>query len=216
MSNLAGLVGVIPMKITAESSPRNSEAPTDVRWYALRDLKRPNATLPAYKQLSGENLEVFTPMKWTLSTKGGRRVRILIPVMQDLLFVHASLLLVEPIVRRINTLQFRFDRGGYCKPLIIPEDDMTRFIRAVSSSENPKYFMPGELTEAMCGRAVRIIGGPLNGYEGNLLKIRGSRIRRLIVELPNFITAGVEVQPEYIQFIDRQESKSCPAKSPAK
>ena len=88
---------------------------------------------------------------------------------------------------------------------------MTRFIRAVSSSENPKYFMPGELTEA-----VRIIGGPLNGYEGNLLKIRGSRIRRLIVELPNFITAGVEVQPEYIQFIDRQESKSCPAKSPAK
>ena len=87
---------------------------------------------------------------------------------------------------------------------------MTRFIRAVSSSENPKYFMPGELTEAMCGRAVRII------YEGNLLKIRGSRIRRLIVELPNFITAGVEVQPEYIQFIDRQESKSCPAKSPAK
>lgn len=93
---------------------------------------------------------------------------------------------------------------------------MTRFIRAVSSSENPKYFMPGELTEAMCGRAVRIIGGPLNGYEGNLLKIRGSRIRRLIVELPNFITAGVEVQPEYIQFIDRQESRSCPAKSPAK
>ena len=93
---------------------------------------------------------------------------------------------------------------------------MTRFIRAVSSSENPKYFMPGELTEAMCGRTVRIIGGPLNGYEGNLLKIRGSRIRRLIVELPNFITAGVEVQPEYIQFIDSQESKSCPAKSPAK
>lgn len=112
MSNLAGLVGVIPMKIIAESSPRNSEAPTDVRWYALRDLKRPNATLPAYKQLSGENLEVFTPMKWTLSTKGGRRERILVPVMQDLLFVHASLLLIEPIVQRINTLQFRFSRGG--------------------------------------------------------------------------------------------------------
>ena len=46
---------------------------------------------------------------------------------------------------------------------------MTRFIRAVSSSENPKYFLPGEVTEAMCGRAVRIICGPLNGYEGNLL-----------------------------------------------
>lgn len=94
---------------------------------------------------------------------------------------------------------------------------MTRFIKAVTTSENPKYFMPGEVTEAMCGRAVRIIGGPLDGYEGNLLKIRGSHIRRLIVELPNFITAGVEVQPEYIQFIDVQGTKSSrPANAPAK
>lgn len=83
---------------------------------------------------------------------------------------------------------------------------MERFIRAVNSTDKPKYFLPGELTPDMCGRKVRIIGGPLSGYEGNLLKIRGSHIRRLIVELPNLLTAGVEVAPEYIQFVDEDQA----------
>ena len=33
-----------------------------MHWYVMRDLKRPNAKLPAYKQLSDEHIEVFTPM----------------------------------------------------------------------------------------------------------------------------------------------------------
>lgn len=84
---------------------------------------------------------------------------------------------------------------------------MARFIRAVNSTDKPKYFLPGELTPDMCGRKVRIIGGPLSGYEGNLLKIRGSHVRRLIVELPNLLTAGVEILPEYIQFVDEDQAK---------
>ncbi len=51
----------------------------------------------------------------------------------------------------------------------------------------------------MYGRTVRIIGGPLNGFEGRLLSIKGMRKRRLIVEIPSFITAAVEVSPEFIQ-----------------
>ena len=47
----------------------------------------------------------------------------------------------------------------------------------------------------MIGRNVRIIGGPLDNYEGRLQKIRGSRSRRLLVELPNLLTVSVEVSP---------------------
>ena len=72
----------------------------------------PNAKLPAYKQLSDEHFEVFTPMKWSLSEKGGKHERRLIPVMQDLLFVHTTKLKIEPIIQKTKTLQFRFDRGG--------------------------------------------------------------------------------------------------------
>lgn len=53
----------------------------------------------------------------------------------------------------------------------------------------------------MIGKKVRIVGGPLNGYEGNLQKMQGSRVKRLFVELPNLLIAAVEVQPEFIQIV---------------
>lgn len=37
--------------------------------------------------------------------------------------------------------------------------------------------------------------------EGNLLFIRGSRKKRLIVEIPGFLTAAVEVDPEFITLL---------------
>jgi hypothetical protein len=52
----------------------------------------------------------------------------------------------------------------------------------------------------MYGRKIRIVGGPLNGYEGSLLTTRGSKVKRLLVELKGFLAVGVEVDPEYIQL----------------
>ena len=52
--------------------------------------------------------------------------------------------------------------------------EMNRFIHAVHSDDSPRYFLVEELTPAMYGRMIRIEGGPLDGYEGRLLSIRGS------------------------------------------
>lgn len=41
-------------------------------WYVMRDLKRANASLPAYKLLEKEKIEVFTPMKTILIVKQGK------------------------------------------------------------------------------------------------------------------------------------------------
>lgn len=89
-------------------SPREDE----LQWFALRDLKRPNAKLPAYKELGEMCVNVFTPMRWVVRKRGERNERKQIPVLQDLLFVHSSLKVIEPIVSNIKTLQFRYSRGG--------------------------------------------------------------------------------------------------------
>ena len=57
------------------------------------------------------------------------------------------------------------------------------------------------MTAAMCHRRVRIIGGNLDGYEGSLLTTRGSKKKRLLIELPMLLAAAVEVEPEYIQLL---------------
>lgn len=67
--------------------------------------------------------------------------------------------------------------------------------------DNPEYYSPEEITADMIGREVRIVGGTLDGYEGRLLKCRGTRRRRLLVAIPNLLVAAVEVNPDYIVFL---------------
>ena len=48
-----------------------SEGEKQTCWYVMRDLKRANAKLPAYKQLLNEHFEVFTPMKEVFMAANG-------------------------------------------------------------------------------------------------------------------------------------------------
>ena len=123
-------------------------------------------------------------------------------LLQDLLFVHDTQEAIDPFVEKYPTIQYRFQKGGgYKNPMTVADADMERFIHAVSVSKNPKYYLPGELTPSMCGRHIRIVGGPSDGYEGKLLTVRGSKTKRLLVELPEFFSVGVEVNPEYIRLL---------------
>lgn len=130
-----------------------------------------------------------------------KKVREKVPVIQDLLFVYDSRRHLDSIVERTKTLQYRWLRNTFREPMTVSDLEMDRFIQAVSSSDSPKYYLPEEITPQMCGRKIRIIGGSLNGYEGCLLKIRGSKIKRLLVELKGYLAVAVEVLPEYIQFV---------------
>ena len=180
-----------------QSQPQDDDRP---QWFVMRDLKRWNAKLPAYGLFGGLGMEVFTPMVWKLVTRHGKRIRKQVPFMQDLLFVHGTRQAVDPVVERHDTLQYRYVRGGYKVPMTVREADMQRFIRAVEASDSPRYYAPGEITPNMIGRKVRIVGGPLDGYEGHLQKMQGAHAKRLLVEIPNLLAAAVEVQPEYIQL----------------
>ena len=171
------------------------------KWYVMRDLKRTNAKHPAYKILEDMKLEVFTPKVWKLVVRQGRRIPMEVPFMQDLLFVRDSRKVLDPIVEDINTLQYRFLRGEHREPMTVRDAEMDVFITAVKSAANPRFYSPKEITPDMIGKKVRIVGGALNGYEGHLQKMQGSRVKRLFVELPDLLTAAVEVQPEYIQIV---------------
>ena len=176
------------------------------RWFVLRDLKRCNAKLPGYKQLWLAGIRQFTPMRQRLMSREGKRERVEMPVIPDLVFAQATRQELDPIVERTPTLQYSFVRGGgYCEPMVVRDEEMERFIHAIHNSESQIYYLPSEITPDMYGKEVRIIGGPLNEYTGRLLSVRGSRKRRLLIELPNFLTVAVEVAPEYIQFVNAKQ-----------
>lgn len=177
--------------------------PDAAQWYVLRDLKRPNSKTPAYKVLPEMGIEVFTPMRWVLKVNAqGAKSRQYLPIIPSLLFARSRREELDPIVDRIETLQYQFVKGAPRNtPMVVPTDDMARFIRVVSVSQACTFYAPDELLPDMIGRNVMIKGGPLDGTVGRLLKIRGSRKRRLLVSLKGLIVAAVEVAPEYIQLL---------------
>lgn len=170
-------------------------------WFVMRDLSRPNALHPAYLRLQNAGFRVYTPMVYKLVGRGKSKVRALRPALHDLLFVDSERALLDPLVEEIPTLQYRFRRGGVAIPMVIDPVEMDRFITATSGSADIIYYTPGEVSSQMVGREVEILDGPLAGFTGKLLSVKGMRKRRLLVEIKDFITAAVEVNPDFIKFI---------------
>lgn len=170
-----------------------------IRWFVMRDLTRSNTRHPAYQLLDDMGIENFTPMRQKIFVHHGKRECRQVPFIHDLIFVHDSRQALNPIVDRIRTFQYRFLKGRV--PMTVRTKDMEMFKTAVLSSQSPCYYRPEDITPTMRHRRIRIICGSLNGCEGYLLTVRGSRHRRLLVELPMVVAASVEVDPDYIQLL---------------
>lgn len=172
---------------------------SDILWFVMRDLTHYHSKSPAYKMLDGLKIENFTPKVQKLVVRGGKRERIEVPFIHDLVFVHDSRLNIDPIVEKVPTFQYRFLKGRL--PMTVRDKEMEQFKKVVETSESPLFYRPQEVTPDMRKRKIRIIGGNLDGYEGTLVTVRGSKVKRLLVELPTLIAAAIEVETEYIQFL---------------
>ena len=178
------------------------ELDTERHWYVMRDLKRSNALLPAYKQLKEAGMEVFTPMVSRLFTRNGKRIQREVPVIQDLLFVNDYRQNIDAIVAKTPTLQYRFKKGGsFGEAMIVPDDEMAKFIGITQASDNPKFYSADEISSLMCGKDIRVIGGVLNGYEGKLQTVRGSKKKHLVIVLPSLVAVSVEIENEFIELL---------------
>ena len=187
--------------ITFLSMDEAQSSQDSLQWFAMRDLKRRHAKLPAYKLFENLKVQYFTPMVHRLVVVKGKRIDQEVPFMQDLLFVKDTREHLDLIVESTPKLQYRYKIGVQHTPIIVPTADMERFIHAVEASDNPRFYSPNEVTPDMRNRQIRIIGGQLDGYIGTLVTTRGSKTKRLLVELPTLLAASVEVEPEYIQLV---------------
>lgn len=175
---------------------------TEIKWFVMRDLKRPNAKTPGYKQMAELGFEVYTPLQWKVCDKNGRRVRVQCPVIHDLLFIHGVKEEIENAIKNINTMQFRYQRGAYLCPMVVPDREMEMFLKASGAASDIKFCTPDEITPAMLGREVKVVGGAIDGVQGKIIKIRGSKNRHILIELPGLVSAVVKIASDLIEFVD--------------
>ena len=169
-------------------------------WHAMRATYRRELDA-VHSSREGEPRLVFIPMQYKISIRRGRKVRALVPVIRNLVFVHARPSEVQRFKSQITYLQYITDtRSG--QKIIIPDHDMQRFI-AVAGTYNDHllYFQPEELNLSK-GTKVRITGGDFEGQEGVFLKVKGARDRRVVIAIQGIIAVAMAtIHPDLIEVI---------------
>ena len=164
-------------------------------WYAMRATYRREPD--AVRLLGKENMDCFVPMQYKVTVKKGKKVRILVPVIHNLIFVHACPSALKRVKSKVTYLQYITDtRSG--EKIIIPDNEMRRFIAVAGTySDQLLYFQPEEVNLSK-GTKVRITGG----QEGIFLKVKGARDRRVVIEIQGVIAVAMAtIHPELIEVI---------------
>lgn len=86
-------------------------------WFAMRATYRRETD--AMRLLAKEHLGCFVPMQYKISIKKGKKVRVLVPIIHNLIFIHACHSEVKRVKSMVAYLQYITDtRSG--KKIIIP------------------------------------------------------------------------------------------------
>ena len=141
--------------------------------------------------------------KQRIFTESGKHVVRFVPYMPDLVFVHKSKEELDPIVRKIALLQYRYVRGGrQFEAMSVRAQDFEKFRNAVEQTDNVEYYSYEEVSPQLYGKQIRIIGGRLNGFEGRLMSKKGSKSKRLLIDLQQCnLSAAIQVESEFIQLL---------------
>jgi len=126
-------------------------------WFVMRDLKCSDTKQTAYKQLE-DNGGIY-PMKSCIKIRNSKCTREKVPFIQDLLFVHDSRKIIDPIVDKTPTLQYRYKKGGgYCNPMTVGK---VRRLESWVDGGHIKFYSKRILTELLESQGfgvVRFIG----------------------------------------------------------
>ena len=181
-----------------------------MEWYALGCLS-PRQEIKIRDEARKAGFDAFVPLSYEVKTIRGQKQRKLIPALSGLLFAKGELEALKdytresayPVFIRKSTFS---NREEYLK---IPTKAMEDFIAVTQHrEEHVSYFRPEEI-RLQEGDRIRIKGGFYDGREGIIMRIKGKRNRHLVVQIPGFLAAAVELQPEMIEFLD-QRSLSLP------
>ncbi len=187
--------------IIKEPSKCPEEEPEAKVWYAIRVTF--NREMKVKDDLDLRGIESFIPMKYVMSIRRGRRVKKLVPTIHNLIFFH-----IEPSVMKeykaSTRLPIRYIMNPATKkPVVVPEREMKNFIAVAGTYEEQLVYItpkPGQFTR---GDRVRILGGPFEGAEGVLQRVKGDS--RVVVSIKGLVAvATTSIHPSLLEKLPKE------------
>lgn len=187
-----------------------------IHWYVLRAVFR--SELKVRDALRHSGFHCYVPMKYGIETQRGHKVRRLAPAITELVFVQATSSAINDFKLRSKETVYWLTRpsGKGREKITIPDKQMDDFIRITQQNEHAvTYFRPEEINLHK-GDHIFIHGGPFDGVEGILLKIKGKRDKQLLVSIPDIVSAAITIQPDMVQLVSKKTVKSTNASRDSK
>lgn len=172
---------------------------TKVAWYALRITYSRELALKEY--LDSENVENFIPMHYEYIVKGERKIRKLVPVVHNLIFVRSTRERIDEIKNSIPHLPTRYIMNRETRlPITVPDIQMRSFIAVAGNYDQQVIYLDPATLAFKKGDRVRITGGLFEGVEGEFIRIKGDR--RVIVSIQGVMAiATAFIHPSLIEPI---------------
>lgn len=161
-------------------------------WFALKVFHNKAAKLKA--DLTSEfGIECYMPLeKVIVELPGGKRVSKTKPAIAGILFLHCHMSALRAIKARILGDAMFYPRPDGT-PAVIPPHEMAMFRLVTSSGENGLEYLSDTSVNYSVGQRVRVLGGPFEGAEGHICRIKGNR--RLVVSIHGICAVATSYIP---------------------
>lgn len=174
----------------------------EVKWYVMRVYKREAQAEEALSSSYG--LEHFIAKMYSVRTYHGKKTRVLVPAIPNIIFVHATRRQIREFKEYFYGLQYNFKRhvDGREYPLVVTDRDMEAFITVARQMEEDIVYHNPDEVHLEKGVRVRVHGGLFDGLEGTLLKVKGKRSKRVVVKIEGLVAiSAAEISPDLIEVI---------------
>lgn len=172
-------------------------------WFVLRAMF--HKEIKVRDSLRRAGFHCYVPMTYRLVIENNHKIRRLAPAVSELVFVYANATDINDFKIHSKDLFYwlTMPKGNRREKILVPDKAMQDFIRITQQKERTvTYFRPEELR--LCkGDHILIHGGPFDGVEGVLLKVKGKCEKHLLVSIPNLVAAAVSIKPDIVELISQ-------------
>lgn len=168
-------------------------------WWAMSAVY--NRSVSLHEELSVLGIESFVPQHYELRVVNGRKVRRLVPVIRNLIFIRTSTSAIRVLKESYSYLQYLVSKcDGQSRPIVVPEAQMRHFIAVAGTNDDHLIYLSPEEVDFRKGDRVRIHGGMFDGVEGVFLRVKGARDRRVVVSISGVsAVATASVHPDLLE-----------------
>lgn len=173
---------------------------TDVAWYALRITYSREMALKEY--LDTQHIENFIPMCTKYVVKHDKKIRQLVPVVHNLIFVHSSRVIIDELKTTLSAsfpIRYIMNREKHI-PLIVPDSQMHHFIAIAGTLDDQLVYLSSDEIAYKKGDRVKVIGGVFAGVEGEIMRIKGDR--RIVVSIQGVMAVATAfIHPSLLEYV---------------